>query len=96
MWLIETRVSTLIYGDAVSQSQKAFFEKVHYNSKKSCFLCTLSTVFLKILRAVSRETLICSFLDVVMRQNGFFFRNLHEKLGKKMLWKNIFFGQMGV
>ena len=25
-----------------------------------------------------------------MHRNGFFFRNLREKLGKKMLWKNFF------
>ena len=42
-----------------------------------------------LLRAVSRETLIWPFFDVKMRQNGFFFRNSHEKLGKKMLWKNF-------
>jgi hypothetical protein len=28
--------------------------------------------------------------DTEMHQNGFFFRNLHEKLGKKMLWNNFF------
>jgi hypothetical protein len=26
-----------------------------------------------------------------MRQNGFFLRNLHEKLGTKMLWEQFFF-----
>ena len=31
-----------------------------------------------------------------MRQNGYFFRNPHEKLGKKMLRKNFFLGHMGV
>jgi hypothetical protein len=31
-----------------------------------------------------------------MRQNGFFFRNPHEKLGNKMLWKKFFLGHMGV
>jgi hypothetical protein len=31
-----------------------------------------------------------------MGQNGFFFRNLHEKLGKKMLWKIFFLGHMGL
>jgi hypothetical protein len=31
------------------------------------------------LRVVSRETLILSFLDTEMLQNGFFFRNLHMK-----------------
>jgi len=31
-----------------------------------------------------------------MRKNGFFFRIPHEKLGKKMLWKNFLLGHMGV
>jgi hypothetical protein len=34
--------------------------------------------------------------DTEMHQNGFFFRNLHEKLGKEILWKNFFFGHIGV
>ena len=41
-------------------------------------------------RAVSRKNLIWPFFYVKMRKNGFFFRNLHEKLGKKMLRKNFF------
>jgi hypothetical protein len=35
----------------------------------------------KCLRAVSRKKLKWPFLDVKMRQNGFFFRIPHEKLG---------------
>ena len=34
--------------------------------------------------------------DTEMHQNGFFFRNLHEKQGKEMLWKKFFFGHIGV
>ena len=48
------------------------------------------------LRAVSRKNLKWPFFDVKMRQNGYFFRNPHEKLGKKMLRKNFFLGHMGV
>ena len=31
-----------------------------------------------------------------MHQNGFFFRNLQEKLGKKMLWKKFFWSYGGL
>jgi hypothetical protein len=34
--------------------------------------------------------------DTEMHQNGFFFRNLHEKLGKKMLWNNFFWSYGGL
>ena len=43
-----------------------------------------------LLRAVSRNNLKWPFFDVKMRQNGFFFRNPHEKLVKKMLLKIYF------
>ena len=33
--------------------------------------------------------------DTEMHQNGFFFRNLHEKLGKEILWKNFFLVTLG-
>jgi hypothetical protein len=48
------------------------------------------------LRAVLRKHLIWKFLVVKMGQNGFFFRNLYEKLKKKMLWKKFFVGHMRV
>ena len=48
------------------------------------------------LKAVSRKNLKWQFFDAKMRQNGFFFRNPHEKLAKKMLWKIFFLGHMGV
>jgi hypothetical protein len=38
-----------------------------------------------------RVTLIWPFFDVKMRQNEFFFRNLHEKLGTKNVIEKIFF-----
>ncbi len=46
------------------------------------------------LRAVLRKNLKWPFFDVKMRQNGFFFRNPHEKLGR--LWKFFFLGHTGV
>jgi hypothetical protein len=42
------------------------------------------------LRLVSRGTLNWPFFDVKIRQNGFFLRNLHKKLGKKFYEKNLF------
>ena len=42
------------------------------------------------LRAVSRKKLNWSFFDVKMRQNGFFFRNPHEKLREKNVIENFF------
>jgi hypothetical protein len=47
------------------------------------------------LRVVSRKNLIWPFFDVKMRQNGFFFRNLNEKLGEKNVMGNFFYWSYG-
>jgi hypothetical protein len=48
------------------------------------------------IKSVSQEALILPFFYVKMRQNGFFFRNQHEKLGKKMLWKIFLWSYVGL
>jgi hypothetical protein len=57
----------------------------NYFSSKQILKRIFKILAKKTLRAVSRENLIWSSLDDKMGQNGFIFRNLHEKLEKKML-----------
>ena len=55
------------------------------------YIAKTSTLnLLSFLRAISRKKLKWPFFDVKMRQNGFFFRIPHEKLGKKCYGKFFF------